>query len=48
MKSYMFVTDKEIEQKLTKKVRRYSKLKDFSVAHMVKNLLQCRRPSFDP
>ena len=34
----MFVTDKEIKQKLTKKVRRYSKLKYFPVAQMVKNL----------
>ena len=38
MKSHVFVTDKEIKQKLTKKVRRYSKLKDFPVAQMVKNL----------
>ena len=38
MKSYVFATDKEIKQKLTKKVRRYSKLKDFPVAQMVKNL----------
>ena len=38
MKSHVFVTDKEIKQKLTKKVRRYSKLKDFPGGSVVDNL----------